>query len=316
MRGAGHWLRVRLVGDPARSNADATGARVTAVVGGLRQIRERDGGVGYAGQSDPRLHFGLGRAERVEMLEVRWPDGGVQILEESARRPGGHGAPGPGRLCGACAGPGGAAARGRRSERASRRASSGPRGAGTPARRDGGRAAARPRAPRPGPCVSPACRGARRVRSGDRLLPRAVRKRCAGRRGAGARGGLHRQAPRLRRPRRDRVQGHARAPVARRPRRAAGPRRGVVDRALRARDESPALATRAAPFERRGRRLRALPGDPVRSPARGAITSAPTCCSGTRMRRMVVRRGPAGLARRPGGVPRFADAGRPSGHRG
>jgi tetratricopeptide (TPR) repeat protein len=47
-------------------------------------IRERDGGNGYAGQSDPRLHFGLGDQERVTLLEVRWPDGGVQYLEDVA----------------------------------------------------------------------------------------------------------------------------------------------------------------------------------------------------------------------------------------
>jgi len=77
-----HWLTVGLVGDPATgANADAIGARVTAVAGGQPQIRERDGGNGYSGQSDPRVHFGLGSNERVDLLEVRWPDGGVQYLE-------------------------------------------------------------------------------------------------------------------------------------------------------------------------------------------------------------------------------------------
>ena len=80
---AGHWLVVRLEADPATgTNADGVHARVTAVTDGSRQIRERDGGVGYAGQSDPRLHFGLGDAEVVRLLEVRWPDGGMQYLEE------------------------------------------------------------------------------------------------------------------------------------------------------------------------------------------------------------------------------------------
>lgn len=60
------------------------GARVTVTTAAGTQIRERDGGDGFAGQSDPRLHFGLGDAVRVERLEVRWPDGGVQVLEDVA----------------------------------------------------------------------------------------------------------------------------------------------------------------------------------------------------------------------------------------
>ncbi len=81
--GGGHWLMVALVADPSTGvNADGVGTRVTAVAGSRRMIRERDGGNGYSGQSDPRLHFGLGDAERVELLEVRWPDGGLQYLED------------------------------------------------------------------------------------------------------------------------------------------------------------------------------------------------------------------------------------------
>jgi hypothetical protein len=78
---AGHALFVTLVGDAAVGTADAIGARVTAVVAGRTAIRERDGGNGYAGQSDARLHFGLGPHAGAERVEVRWPDGGVQVLE-------------------------------------------------------------------------------------------------------------------------------------------------------------------------------------------------------------------------------------------
>jgi len=77
-----HWLMVQLLGDPKTGiTRDALGARVTLVTSGDRQLRENNGGKCYAGQSDPRLHFGLGRDERVKLLEVRWPDGGLQYLE-------------------------------------------------------------------------------------------------------------------------------------------------------------------------------------------------------------------------------------------
>ena len=82
---AGHWLRLTLHGSPAaRSNRDAVGARVTVELEGVKLIRERDGGNGYAAQSDPRLHFGLGNAARIHRLEVRWPDGGVQEWKDVA----------------------------------------------------------------------------------------------------------------------------------------------------------------------------------------------------------------------------------------
>ena len=80
-----HWLEVKLVVDPATGvNRDAVGARVTVVTDDGLQIRERDGGNGYCGQSDPRLHFGTGASDRVSLLEVRWPDGGLQYLEAVA----------------------------------------------------------------------------------------------------------------------------------------------------------------------------------------------------------------------------------------
>jgi tetratricopeptide (TPR) repeat protein len=77
-----HWLMVRLVGDPKTGiTRDALGARITIVTDAGPQLRENNGGKCYCGQSDPRLHFGLGRENRVKLLEVRWPDGGLQYLE-------------------------------------------------------------------------------------------------------------------------------------------------------------------------------------------------------------------------------------------
>ncbi len=78
----GHWLAITLETDSSTSvTSDAIATRVTLVTDRGQQIREREGGNGYAGQSDPRLHFGLADSEIVSLVEIRWPDGGRQYLE-------------------------------------------------------------------------------------------------------------------------------------------------------------------------------------------------------------------------------------------
>jgi len=80
---ANHSLVVRLEANPKTGiNRDAIGTRVTVMTSNGTQVRERDGGNGYSGQSDPRLHFGIGQDESVPLVEVRWPDGGLQYLED------------------------------------------------------------------------------------------------------------------------------------------------------------------------------------------------------------------------------------------
>jgi hypothetical protein len=74
----GHFLTLRLEG--RASNRDAVGTRVTVVAGGRRQVAWRFGGGSYQSASDPRLHFGLGDAGRVESVEVAWPSGRVDRL--------------------------------------------------------------------------------------------------------------------------------------------------------------------------------------------------------------------------------------------
>ncbi len=75
---SGHWLQVQLRGTV--SNRDAIGARVTLRSGGVSQLREVNGGNGYASQETSRLHFGLGAATKIESLEIRWPSGILQTL--------------------------------------------------------------------------------------------------------------------------------------------------------------------------------------------------------------------------------------------
>jgi hypothetical protein len=72
---------VKLVG--RKSNRDGIGARVEVQAGGIRQVHERVAGSGYLSQDDPRLHFGLGNASKVERITVDWPSGTHQVLENS-----------------------------------------------------------------------------------------------------------------------------------------------------------------------------------------------------------------------------------------
>jgi tetratricopeptide (TPR) repeat protein len=59
------------------SNRDAVGAVATVTVGGRRSRGWRFGGGSFVSASDPRLHFGVGSAERVDEVEIRWPSGRI-----------------------------------------------------------------------------------------------------------------------------------------------------------------------------------------------------------------------------------------------
>jgi hypothetical protein len=78
---AGHWLAIRLVGDPAkRTPRDAIGSTVFVTAGGRRMRREVASGRGQVSQSDLRVHFGLGSATTIERLEVRWAGGDTETF--------------------------------------------------------------------------------------------------------------------------------------------------------------------------------------------------------------------------------------------
>ena len=70
-----HWITLRLVG--AKSNRSGIGARVRVKAGKRRQTTFVRGDGSYLSHSDPRAHFGLGAAARVDRLEIRWPSGVV-----------------------------------------------------------------------------------------------------------------------------------------------------------------------------------------------------------------------------------------------
>ena len=78
----GHWISIRTVG--TKSNRDGIGARVTLVAGGRRQIQEVRSGGSYLSQNDLRVHFGLGSATKVDLIEIRWLSGAVDKIESAS----------------------------------------------------------------------------------------------------------------------------------------------------------------------------------------------------------------------------------------
>lgn len=78
--GERHWLRVRCY-DP-RLKRDAVGARVSVVTALHTQRRTIGGGAGYQSANPLDVWFGLGEAERIERVTVRWPDGRVESFPD------------------------------------------------------------------------------------------------------------------------------------------------------------------------------------------------------------------------------------------
>jgi hypothetical protein len=81
-----NWIKVRTIG--TKSNRSGIGARLicmTQLPGESkphRQIDEVRSGGGYFSQNDLRVHFGLGKAEKVDLLEIRWPSGQVDTIKD------------------------------------------------------------------------------------------------------------------------------------------------------------------------------------------------------------------------------------------
>jgi enediyne biosynthesis protein E4 len=73
----GRWIRLRLVG--TKCNHDGIGAKVTITAGGLRQMDEVRSSGSYISSNDIRLHFGLGDAVLVDQVQIKWPDGSVEM---------------------------------------------------------------------------------------------------------------------------------------------------------------------------------------------------------------------------------------------
>ena len=81
-----NWLKVRTIG--TKSNRSGIGARLRCVTPSPdepkphQQIDEVRSGGSYISQNDLRIHFGLGKAEKVDLLEIRWPSGQIDTLKD------------------------------------------------------------------------------------------------------------------------------------------------------------------------------------------------------------------------------------------
>lgn len=74
----GNSVLIKTIG--TKSNRDGTGARIKVVSGDLEQKDEVRSGDSYISQSDLRLHFGLEKRTKIDLIEVRWPSGAIDKI--------------------------------------------------------------------------------------------------------------------------------------------------------------------------------------------------------------------------------------------
>ncbi len=76
---SGHWLDIALQG--TKSNRDGIGARIKLVTKSGTQYNHMTTSVGYASSSDGPVHFGVASETRADLVEIHWPSGIVQTLQ-------------------------------------------------------------------------------------------------------------------------------------------------------------------------------------------------------------------------------------------
>lgn len=74
----GNWLKVKLKG--TSSDTQGIGSRVEVVIGKLKMIREIDGGSSHISQNSTIAHFGLGDAQKIDSVIVKWMGGEKQVI--------------------------------------------------------------------------------------------------------------------------------------------------------------------------------------------------------------------------------------------
>jgi hypothetical protein len=76
-----HWLTLKLVG--VKSNRDGIGAQVEVTTDAGKQYASATTAGSYESSSDRRVHFGLGGALAAKRIQIRWPSGLVQVLDNT-----------------------------------------------------------------------------------------------------------------------------------------------------------------------------------------------------------------------------------------
>jgi len=72
------WIDFDLEGN--QSNRSAIGALVTLYWNGKKQAQVISGGIGFCSQNQRRVHFGTGRNASIEKVEIIWPSGIKQVI--------------------------------------------------------------------------------------------------------------------------------------------------------------------------------------------------------------------------------------------
>ena len=77
-----NWIQIQVVGQ--KSNRSGLGARIKVVTSTHTQYREVQSGGSYLSFHDLRAHFGVGKSEQIELVEIRWLSGNVDRATQLA----------------------------------------------------------------------------------------------------------------------------------------------------------------------------------------------------------------------------------------
>jgi hypothetical protein len=77
---ANHWITLNLIG--TRSNRDGIGAQIKISTANGDQFATVTTASSYQSSSDKRVHFGLGTADSIGEIEIRWPSGIRQMIKD------------------------------------------------------------------------------------------------------------------------------------------------------------------------------------------------------------------------------------------
>ena len=74
------WIQVKLMG--TADNRDGVGSKIRVMAGNLTQMREINAGASYMSFNSLTAEFGLGKASKVDLLEVIWPNGASERFSD------------------------------------------------------------------------------------------------------------------------------------------------------------------------------------------------------------------------------------------